>query len=57
MLCRGLFFLTFISTVTAFDGGDAAALVLGVLIAVMGICACFGCISKRRTILIQQGSA
>lgn len=39
--------------VDAFDGGDAVTLVIGALIAVMGTCACLGCIAKRRSIVQQ----
>lgn len=51
-----VFVITFLNipAVQAFDGGDAVALVAGVLIAVMATCACLGCISKRRAIQQQQ---
>lgn len=34
----------------AFDGGDAAALIIGLIIGIMGICACLGAYARR-----QQG--
>lgn len=34
--------------VAAFDGGDAAALILGLIIGTMGICACVGCYARKR---------
>jgi len=34
--------------VSAFDGGDAAALILGLIIGTMGICACVGCYARKR---------
>lgn len=58
--CSWLFVALFYSNVVvveAFDGGDAVALVTGVLIAVMATCACLGCISKRRSILQQQNAS
>ena len=58
LVVGGAFFLLIlfsnISSVAAFDGGDAVALVTGVLIAVMGTCACFGCIAKRRAFVARQ---
>lgn len=33
-----------------FDGGDAAALIIGLIIGIMGICACLGAYARR-----QQG--
>lgn len=36
--------------VAAFDGGDAAALIIGLIIGIMGICACLGAYARR-----QQG--
>ena len=36
--------------VSAFDGGDAAALIIGLIIGIMGICACLGAYARR-----QQG--
>lgn len=36
--------------VEAFDGGDAAALIIGLIIGIMGICACLGAYARR-----QQG--
>lgn len=37
--------------VSAFDGGDAAALIIGLIVGIMGICACLGAYARR-----QQGS-
>lgn len=37
--------------VAAFDGGDAAALIIGLILGIMGICACLGAYARR-----QQGS-
>jgi len=36
--------------VSAFDGGDAAALIIGLILGIMGICACLGAYARR-----QQG--
>lgn len=36
------------SKVMAFDGGDAAALILGLVIGVLGICACLGAYARKR---------
>lgn len=36
--------------VAAFDGGDAAALIIGLILGIMGICACLGAYARR-----QQG--
>ena len=33
---------------SAFDAGDAIALILGLLIGFLGICACIGAYAKRR---------
>ena len=33
----------------AFDGGDAAALILGLIIGTLGICACLGAYARRRS--------
>ena len=38
----------FPSSVSAFDGGDAAALILGLMIGILGICACLGCYARKR---------
>ena len=32
----------------AFDGGDAAALVIGLVIGILGICSCLGYYARRR---------
>ena len=32
----------------AFDGGDAAALIIGLVIGVLGICSCLGYYARRR---------
>jgi len=32
----------------AFDGGDAAALIIGLVVGVLGICACLGYYARRR---------
>ena len=34
--------------VAAFDAGDAIALVLGLVIGILGICACLGYYARRR---------
>lgn len=34
--------------VLAFDGGDALALILGLVIGILGICACLGAYARRR---------
>ena len=36
--------------VSAFDGGDAAALIIGLIFGIMAICACLGAYARR-----QQG--
>ena len=38
----------FIPGVAAFDAGDAIALVLGLVIGILGICACLGYYARRR---------
>ena len=43
-----LFFHLFWPGVSAFDGGDATALVLGLVFSVLGICACLGYYARRR---------
>lgn len=35
--------------VEAFDGGDATALILGLLIGILGICACLGAYARKRS--------
>jgi len=32
----------------AFDGGDAAALIIGLVVGVLGICSCLGYYARRR---------
>ena len=43
-----LFLASFIPGVAAFDAGDAIALVLGLIIGILGICACLGYYARRR---------
>lgn len=38
----------FCEPVQAFDGGDVTALVLGLMIGILGICACLGAYARRR---------
>lgn len=40
--------LTIIKTADAFDGGDAAALLLGATVAIVGLCACLGWYARGR---------
>lgn len=40
--------LFFCEPVQAFDGGDVTALVLGLMIGILGICACLGAYARRR---------
>jgi len=35
--------------VAAFDGGDVAALILGLMIGILGICACIGAYARKRS--------
>ena len=35
--------------VAAFDGGDATALILGLMIGILGICACIGAYARKRS--------
>ena len=42
------FFATLLQPVAAFDGGDAAALIIGLVIGIMGICACVGAYARRQ---------
>jgi len=42
-----LFFLC--QRVSAFDGGDTIALILGLVFGILGIFACIGCYAKRRS--------
>jgi len=39
----------FLPGVEAFDAGDAIALVLGLIIGILGICACLGYYARRRS--------
>ena len=41
-----LFFIC--QPVFAFDGGDAAALVIGLVLGILGICACLGAYARKR---------
>lgn len=44
------FLLLFIlNGVSAFDGGDAIALILGLVIGIVGIFACLGCYARKRS--------
>ena len=43
-----IFLLGFVQPVAAFDAGDALALILGLLIGIMGICACLGAYARRK---------
>ena len=40
--------LFFTQPVAAFDAGDAIALILGLVIGIMGICACLGAYARRK---------
>ncbi|XP_034019124.1 small integral membrane protein 30-like [Thalassophryne amazonica] len=44
----GLVFLSLIPAAEAYDAGDALALLLGVLLAVVGLCAGLGWYARRR---------
>ena len=37
-----------VEKVNAFDGGDAAALIIGLIVGVLGICSCLGYYARRR---------
>lgn len=41
-------FVSLIPSAEAFDGGDAVALLLGVIISVVGVCACIGWYTRQR---------
>jgi hypothetical protein len=41
-------FCSLIPGVAAFDAGDAIALVLGLIIGILGICACLGYYARKR---------
>ncbi|XP_054595599.1 small integral membrane protein 30 [Nothobranchius furzeri] len=43
---------SFIPPVEAYDGGDALALLLGTVLAVVGLCACLGWYARKRNELI-----
>ena len=43
-----VFLISLIQGVAAFDGGDAAALILGLVIGTLGICACLGVYARKR---------
>ena len=44
-----LLMLVFLSQpVSAFDAGDAAALVIGLVLGILGICACLGAYARKR---------
>ncbi|XP_026779215.2 small integral membrane protein 30 [Pangasianodon hypophthalmus] len=45
----GFFFLSVLQPVEAYDSGDAVALLLGMAITVVGLCACLGWYSRRRS--------
>uniref|UniRef100_A0A671ST57 Si:dkey-112e7.2 n=1 Tax=Sinocyclocheilus anshuiensis TaxID=1608454 RepID=A0A671ST57_9TELE len=49
MLC--LFLLTLVQTAEAFDGGDAAALLLGATVTLVGICAFLGWYARKRNVI------
>lgn len=40
--------LFFPQPVTAFDAGDGIALVVGLIVGIMGICACLGAYARRK---------
>ena len=42
------FLCTLFPGVAAFDAGDAIALVLGLIIGILGICACLGYYARKR---------
>jgi len=43
------FMLLFVcGSVSAFDGGDAIALILGLALGIVGIFACIGCYARKR---------
>uniref|UniRef100_A0A8C1E5E3 Si:dkey-112e7.2 n=2 Tax=Cyprinus carpio TaxID=7962 RepID=A0A8C1E5E3_CYPCA len=52
MLC--LFLLTLVQAAEAFDGGDAAALLLGATVTLVGICACLGWYARTRNVICIQ---
>jgi FtsH-binding integral membrane protein len=44
-----LVFASIIPSVAAFDAGDAIALILGLAIGILGICACLGYYARRKS--------
>ncbi|XP_051911263.1 small integral membrane protein 30-like [Hippocampus zosterae] len=48
-----LVFLQTIPPVAAYDAGDALALLLGTVIAMVGFCACLGWYARKRNRLLQ----
>ena len=51
-LVGGLVFSSLISPADAYDAGDALALLLGTVVAVVGFCACLGWYARRRNGLL-----
>ena len=43
-----LVFACLFEQVSAFDGGDAAALIIGLVLGIMAICACVGAYARRQ---------
>ncbi|XP_067855660.1 small integral membrane protein 30-like [Heptranchias perlo] len=43
-----IYFLARVPAAEAFDGGDAVALLLGMVISTVGVCACLGWYARRR---------
>ncbi|XP_067906672.1 small integral membrane protein 30-like [Heterodontus francisci] len=43
-----VYLLALLPAAEALDGGDAVALVLGLVISAVGVCACLGYYSRRR---------
>lgn len=48
LLMLSFFLLTVFHTADAFDGGDAAALLLGAAVTLVGMCACLGWYARGR---------
>lgn len=49
LLCLFVFLFLFVEPVAAaFDGGDIAALIIGLFIGVIGIFACLGCYARKK---------
>ncbi len=44
-----LLFMWMPKCVSAFDGGDAAALILGLVMGILGICGCLGYYARKRS--------